>query len=149
MKKYSFVKWALALLGFSAASCSEIGGGLFGGGEVTVMYGVPHADFTIKGSVADTEMNPLNGIEVTHNGAVLGETNSQGAFNVEFSEFSMEKVDTVVLNFHDVDGKENGGKFIDAAATVKMTAKDFDDKSGWKTGEYTASGVRVTMTKEE
>ena len=45
----------LTVLGFG--SCDVVGGGMM------CMYGQPHADFTVKGTVTDEEGEPVKGIK--------------------------------------------------------------------------------------
>lgn len=85
---------ALALLGFTA--CDSIGG------DTPVEYGMPHADYEIKGKVVNKEtqeaignvhviMKPMDGKEVNPS-AVYDtlRTDSEGAYQYEYSNFPQD-----------------------------------------------------------
>jgi len=139
----------MAALGFSAVSCEKINGG-FGGG-LQVMYGCPYANYQSKGSVSDTAGSPLEGIKVSYYGCELATTGKDGKFAIDDTAgFLYEEKDTLVLNFHDVDGPDNGGNFEDASAVVKLTRTDDGSSTNvWFMGDYVGSDVNVVMKKKD
>lgn len=134
-KKYSIAVAAiLGALGFSVASCEEIGGRL-------VEYGCPHADFAISGRVTVAENGEaLKGIQVvvekiredyTRNDTLY--TNENGMYNIAGD---YDFLDSINLTFTDIDGLDNGGEFSSKTETVKFRSKDFkggDDR--WYQGK--------------
>jgi len=139
----------MASLGFAAASCDKIHLGKEEGGEMMVMYGVPYATYTSKGSVTDNAGNALKNIVVTRHGEELTATDTDGNFSIKSEVVGFGR-DTLVLNFHDVDGPENGGSFTTTQATVKLTkTSDGDKNNSWFLGEYTGSDVKVVMKKQD
>lgn len=144
-------RWILALLGIGAVSCDREGNFLRPGrgGDVVCMYGVPTAEYCVKGRVVDELQKPLKDISVTHSGVEEAVTSEDGSFSVNISSFSFgkEKSDTLVLNFHDVDGPDNGGSFEDKSVTVNfMKTKEGD--GAWRNGTYEASPIKVEMKKK-
>lgn len=90
----------LSLVGFSAAPM------------LTACYGTPYDDYNpmdefsdIKGYVVDTEMKPINNIEVKV-GEMVCRSGEDGAFLLD-SEF----YGNYTLTATDTDGEENGGNF--------------------------------------
>lgn len=140
----------MAFLGFTAISCEK---SPFspdnGGGGAVVMYGCPYASFQAKGDVHSETGEPIEGIKVSRYGQDLGTTDKEGkfSFNDHYSGFISEK-DTLVLNFHDIDGPANGGRFEDTQAIVTITQTEKPSKeSVWYEGTFTASDAIVVMKK--
>ena len=121
------------LLGI-ASSCDSIGG--------ACEYGVPNADFEIKGKVTDIDDNPVRGIKITgtdiHTTDVLGETGNDGTFEVSFNGFPSRKVK---LQFTDDDGIENGGDFgvRTVEVDVVQVVEPSKDDSSWYEGKFSGS----------
>lgn len=107
----------LTLLGFGA--CDIVGGGM-------VMYGQPHADFTVKGTVTDEEGKPVEGIRTVvdtyyrwTDGAGINYrqldytdtlyTDANGQVQRETSLF--DKSSEIIITLTDMDGEDNGGLF--------------------------------------
>lgn len=106
-------------------------------------YGVPTADFEIKGRVTDTDSNPVKGIRITADAAdspAATETGTDGTFEISFTAFPSDKVD---LLFSDVDGPENG-EFVSKTETVHVSRVE-DSGDGWYSGRYSAENVTVVM----
>ena len=84
------------------------------------MYGCPYSDFQLKGTVTDTEGEPIEGIKVNLSGVKGGQvdgyrldeacyTDSEGIYIVTNQHFS--SFDNLHLKFEDLDGIANGGEF--------------------------------------
>lgn len=113
-------------------------------------YGVPNADFEIKGKVVDADNNSIKGIKVSAednfgtDGMSSTFTDESGRFDISFNNFPSE---TVVIEFSDVDGVENG-EFISKTETVSVTKVEDSDES-WYDGRYAAENVVVVMEKAQ
>ena len=90
----------LSLVGFSAAPI------------LTACYGMPDNYYdesklfdNIKGFVVDTELNPIENIEIKVNGLTC-RTNEDGSFLLESEFYGYQ---TLIAT--DVDGEANGGEF--------------------------------------
>ena len=70
--------------------------------QVVTLYGVPYATYHIKGTVTDTDNNPLNNMQVVVKGKgqqVLGDTintNKKGAFEATVSNFPTDTLHVVI-----------------------------------------------------
>jgi putative lipoprotein (rSAM/lipoprotein system) len=123
-------------------------------------YGCPHADFEAKGVVTDEAGNGIQGIRVVisakypnpyYTGAPLTDTlwtNQEGAYvtGESYMVDDFAYMDSVKLEFEDVDGCENGGEFQSVIVEVPV----FQVKPGdgnWYDGAYEA-GANVTMIKK-
>lgn len=111
----------LGLLGFSACSDDEED-------NTPLMYGVPTADYIIKGTVTDEAGNPIEGLLVIpyfRQGTVDSSqyptttTDSDGAFKLDTLK-GWDWVPPIVVA--DQDGEANGGHFIPDT----LTYKDFE-----------------------
>lgn len=149
----------LAALGFTA--CSEENGG--GSDE----YGVPIVDYKVKGSVTDTEGNPVEGIRVVlkseydrlyttgDDPQFIGSTDTlhtaaDGSFeSPEYTAFAIGGK----LYFEDVDSTEHGGAFRrDSLDLQDMERTQTQKGNGWYDGKYeltaTKQLTRETATEE-
>lgn len=156
MKKIGLRFWAkvLALLGIGggAGSCDIFEFGM-------CMYGCPHSDYVVSGTVTDEAGNPIGGISVrqyqspgpNESGTVIydgwesGElvkTAADGTFRIE-QELTSFGGDEEFM-FRDVDGPENGGEFEDQAQkfNFKQTGKGDGD---WYGGEFSATGLKIVL----
>ena len=143
MKK-SFIKFfdkiIVLLLGFSGvfSACEK----LPGGGTVAE-YGVPHADFEIKGMVTDTaNSQPIQNIrvirQVYENFGDTLYTDSVGKYAFEFQEFPPSPKSTFHLKIEDIDGEDNGGHFGTKEIDVTITKADQVEKGdgSWYNGKF-------------
>ena len=123
-------------------------------------YGCPHADFEAKGVVTDEDGNGIQGIRVVisaeyPNPSYVGEpiadtlwTNHSGEYITAESQMidDFAYMDSVKLEFEDVDGQENGGQFQNVTIEVPVF-KVKDGDGNWYDGAYEA-GANVTMIKK-
>lgn len=112
----------LAFLGLGA--CGE---------ESAKEYGVPHADFELKGSVCDPDGNLLPNILVERDQHVKLRTGADGAYLFGWQGMS----GTTTLRFTDTDGPENGGAFAEKEVTVVFSESDRTaPRDGWYEGAF-------------
>ena len=129
-----------------------------------VEYGCPHADFEAKGVVTDEEGKGIQGIRVvisaehpnpSYTGTPIADTlwtNQNGEYDTGetyqesyvYNKFAY--MDSVKIEFEDVDGQENGGEFQKVSIEVPVF-KVKDGDGHWYDGAYEA-GANVTMTKK-
>ena len=109
----------LGLLGFSACSDDEDEKD-----ETLVMYGVPTADYIVKGTVTDEAGNPIEGLLVTpyfHYGSFdlskvpTTTTEKDGTFQLD----TLAGMSIPPIVVADQDGEANGGHFISDTLTMK------------------------------
>lgn len=141
----------LALLGFSSCDNTVIGG--------MAMYGQPHADFTVKGTVTDEDGNPVEGIRTVvdsylewtdHAGYEYSQldltdtlyTGSDGKVQMKSSIFDAGRL---VVTLTDVDGEMNGGTFEEQVIEDLQVNKTKEGE-GWYTGAYEAE-FKATLKK--
>jgi len=136
--KRSFIKFfdkiIVLLLGFS---------GFFNSCESPAEYGMPHADFEIKGIATDeTNSQPIQNIRVIRQiyenfGDTLY-TDSEGKYAFEFQEFPPSPESTFHLKIEDIDGEENGGDFGTKEIDVTITKADQVKKGdgSWYDGKF-------------
>lgn len=138
-----FCRWALPLLGVSAAtSCDNVI-------QAPDMYGCPPVmEFRISGKAVDAKTGePVKGIAVTHiNPEDQYErpdttwTSEKGEFVVQQSSFPSDKM---IMKFTDVDGSENG-EYSVGQVEVPLVLKE-ESQDGWMVGIYTADDVQVEL----
>ena len=133
-------------------------------GDMALMYGVPTANFQIKGKVVDSEGMPLPNIQVLRlehamdytadtiygdpdkvrdyieNTAVR--TDDAGQFSIRFSG---RPFDEISLQVRDVDGNDNGS-FQNRIYPVKVNDNEFQDGKGWYSGKVVKEVV-IQMEK--
>jgi putative lipoprotein (rSAM/lipoprotein system) len=146
----------LALFGFSNCN-SEV-----------VEYGVPNADYTVKGSVVNKADNkPIKGIRVgfsrvypepvlmygvmpqPYRSIKADSTDSSGAYKLS-DNFSVGEIQDNILPVYvqDIDGAENGA-FNDTILNVDFeNVKKTGKSSNWYEGEYSVD-VKVELTKKK
>lgn len=118
------------------------------------MYGCPYSDFQLKGTVTDTEGEPIEGIKVNLSGVKGGQvdgyrqdeacyTDSEGIYIVTNQYFS--NFDNLHLKFEDIDGIANGGEFetYELDVAVEQTKK----ADGWFEGAFRA-GADVELKRK-
>lgn len=146
-----FCRMLLGILGVSAVSaCGE---GILPApeyGPIMAEYGVPHADYVIKGTVTDTYGNPIKGIQVS--GRYEHRTLPDTAYTAADGTYELKgRADLigpeVDLSFEDIDLDDNGGLFISETKLVEM---ELDDSGqSWYNGLYSALGVDVKMVDSQ
>ena len=129
----------IAALGFGSVSCEESG---FRGGNLDA-YGVLHVDFHITTRVVDEEGTPIKGIEVSTGSSTgdftpVSHTDENGLYTL-----TMKVWPTVeVLRFTDIDGKANGGEFMDKSVNLMKVIQENDSDDG-------VISIDVTLKKRE
>lgn len=113
----------LAMLGFSTCETED-------------MYGSPHVDFTIKGTVLNEANDPLPDIQVRISPYALGVnrldtlyTDEKGKFTCKNSCLGFEKFGEIPFLFSDVDGEANKGTYESDSIAVSF------DKDELKEGD--------------
>ncbi|MBO5862169.1 MAG: radical SAM-associated putative lipoprotein [Bacteroidales bacterium] len=133
----TFLASAAVLAAISACSADMMG-----------EFGTPHAEFEIKGMVADEQGSPLGGIAVIYDDTLLSPdtlyTGSDGKFFIEGTMFPREEMN---LKFKDVDGESNGGLFQTKSVKVKMEQVEQSLES-WNYGRFVGE-TEVTLKKAE
>ncbi|MBQ2142469.1 MAG: radical SAM-associated putative lipoprotein [Alistipes sp.] len=134
-----FLYFLIAALGFGSVSCEESG---FRGGNLDA-YGVLHVDFHITTRVVDEEGTPIKGIEVSTGSSTgdftpVSHTDENGLYTL-----TMKVWPTVeVLRFTDIDGKANGGEFMDKSVNLMKVIQENDSDDG-------VISIDVTLKKRE
>ena len=123
-------KYLLALLGLPVVTACP------------VMYGCPHADFSIKCEVVNDEGAPVEGIEVRYKYA-KDTTGVDGKVLLQGSDVNVSMSESVILR--DIDGEEHG-KYLPKEAAVNFTQVKPGD-GDWYMGEF-ESDVKVVMDKD-
>lgn len=150
-----FCRWALPLLGVTAAiSCDNViespdmyGCPPSGYEDMPVMYGTPTVEFRVKGKVVDPDGNPIKGIEIYHDySGHKVYTLEDGSFDYASEDIGFE-METVTLEFTDIDGEENGGDFQSQEVPVPVAQTDPGDGL-WDNGEYAAEDVEIVLEKK-
>ena len=150
-----FCRWALPLLGVAAAiSCDNViespkmyGPPPSGYEDMPVMYGTPTVEFRVKGKVMDSDGNPIQGIEISHDySGHKVYTLEDGSFDYASEDIGFE-METVTLEFTDIDGEENGGDFQSKKVAVEVEQTEPGDGE-WNNGKFEAEGVEIIMTKD-
>ncbi len=135
----------LTLLGFGGAACTA-------GCEQRVEYGVPHADYTIKGKVTDAQGVGIPGIEIasdenTQPGNLypVGSTETGGIFSLHFPYGWPDN--EITLLFRDIDGPDNRGSFEQKQVEVTFTEADRVEKGsgGWYDGAFEIDDMEVVL----
>jgi putative lipoprotein (rSAM/lipoprotein system) len=130
----------LSLLGYG---CSESSMDMYG--TPVVEYGVPHADYIVKGIVADEAGTPIEGIKtslkevrkgqdaVYVNGVDSAQTDGSGHYHLQYEGMRNSGLKLIV---EDIDGEANGGDFQNDTLDV-----DFDKAVQTKKGEGWYNGT--------
>ena len=148
-----FDKVILLLLGgFGLFSACNIGNNRSTIIDTPVEYGVPHADFELKGIVTNAATSqPIQNIRVVR--SLLPEskpegedtpipgdtvyTDKDGTYAFAFGGFPGFPDMNYQLKFEDIDGKENGGLFQTKEIEGKFTQDDLEEVgSGWYSGLF-------------
>lgn len=134
--------------------------------EIALMYGVPTANFHIKGRVVDADSIPIKGIQLLRlehgmeatSGGIVGDStaierytkekavvsSADGSFAVSFSDRPFDEVRLLV---RDVDGEANGS-YNNSIFSVTVKPEDFKGGSGWDRGTVTKE-VTIRMEAHE
>ena len=100
-------------------------------------YGVPHADYEIKGIVTNKETSkPIQNIQVVHQRYHdTTYTNSDGKYTFIYNSNLLDGLHLVV---EDIDGEANGGEFDTKEIDIKITQADQvkKGKENWDWGKY-------------
>jgi len=116
-----------------------------------VEYGVPHADYEIKGTVTDSiTSTPVQHVRVTvtqnhlftrHDSALVHidtlavrETDSAGNYDIQFQTFPLEEL-TFKVKADDIEGTANGGDFTSQQKDVLFKQSDLSGGKGWYDGK--------------
>ena len=133
----TFLVSAAAFAAISACSAEMMG-----------EFGTPHAEFEIRGIVADEQGTPLNGIAVIYDDTLLSPdtlyTGTDGRFLIEGTMFPREEM---TLKFKDLDEELNGGLFETKTVKVKMEQVEQSLES-WNYGKFVGE-TEVTLKKAE
>ncbi len=107
-------------------------------------YGVPSADFIIKGTVTDSiSSTPIPNIRIIRGDSTVYSypqfdtiyTDAEGKYQTTVSAFPVESP-TFHLKVDDIDGTQNGGDFQRKTVKVVFTSTDWIKKeSGWYAGK--------------
>jgi putative lipoprotein (rSAM/lipoprotein system) len=146
----------LALFGFSNCDTG------------VVEYGVPNADYTVKGIVVDkADAKPIKGIRIgfspSYSGPILmygviptpyrriaaDTTDVNGAYKVS-DNFSIGEIQDNILPVYvqDIDGTENG-LYNDTILNIDVeNAKRIGKAKNWYDGEYTLD-VNIELTRKK
>lgn len=151
-----FCRWALPLLGVTAAaSCEIVAPAMYGPPpsgyeDYPVMYGTPTVEFSVKGKVVDSEGNPIPGIEVSQGAdSYMGYkvyTAEDGTFDYSSEDIGFE-MESISLTFTDLDGEENGGDFETLTKDIPVEQTDPGDGI-WDNGDYAAEDIEIVMNKK-
>lgn len=147
MKKFinALLGGLLGLLGFGSCDSPILGG-------LVAMYGQPHADFTVKGTVTDETGTPIEGIKtvvdsyyewVDDAGYSYSQldfsdtlyTDAQGRIEMGAGLFDKGRV---VVTLTDVDGEENGGTFEEKVLDNVPLEQVEKGDGAWYNGAYEA-----------
>jgi putative lipoprotein (rSAM/lipoprotein system) len=126
----------LSAVGF-LTGCDKIGGG------IVAEYGVPNADYELKGTVTDkTTSQSIQNIRVIRpvQSPEYGDTtytDKDGKYHFVFNDFPND-TNTYQLKLEDIDGGENGGEFITAEVEGVFTKNDQVEKGNghWYDGKF-------------
>lgn len=103
--------------------------------------GMEYYTFEVSGKVTDAAGNPIYGIKVETLGVSVS-TKADGTYSIKGNGNGM--LATLFVNFSDLDGEENGGKFM---GTTKGVALNYvTGAHGPYLGLFALSGVDVALT---
>ena len=110
-------------------------------------YGVPVAEFSVKGRVVDADNNPIKDIEVsTMYWYETVRTAEDGTFLFSGEDIEFED-SSISLLFKDTDGEENGGEFETKTVDVPLELVDAGD-GHWDMGDYVAEDVEIVLEQK-
>ncbi len=121
------------------------------GCETRVEYGVPTAEFEIKGTITDSitaapipnarvivtldqKYNVLDSLQVITDTLALKESDENGKYDVQFSEFPLDSL-TFKVKVEDLDGAANGGEYVTTEKNITFRFSDLQGGKGWYSGK--------------
>ena len=134
-------KWLLGVLGISASinSCNLLG-------IMSVEYGQPNMDYSVKGKVVDAKSGEgVAGIEVCHilYGCQVDTTGVDGRFEISGNTFPTEKLQ---VRLKDIDPAKDGN-YRSTVDTVQL--KKVKDGSGhWFEGSFENSDAVLKVEED-
>jgi putative lipoprotein (rSAM/lipoprotein system) len=164
------INWALAgiigMLGFGG--CDKIGEEE----PIICMYGSPHADYTVKGTVTNKATGkPIEGIRVGYSPEFGGVymygviptsfqpkkhvlTDEKGEFKLTDSFHSgeyqiIDNKQILTVYVEDIDGEENGLYQSEIVEVDFSKAEQTGKPDRWYNGEFTVNNVNVELTEIE
>jgi len=137
----------LSMLGFDSceSSVEEYG---------VPMYGVPLAEYQIRGQVTDEAGTPVQGIKTSVK-IIIGspsadgekeiyardsvQTDASGKYDISFSTAPRNRETKLIVE--DIDGEANGGEFLSDTLDIdyEKAVKVKEGKGGWNWGIYEVS----------
>ena len=146
--KVRFNRWynavLTALLSMLGFSCSSDEPEEYG---PVLEYGVPHADYIVKGTVTDETGTPIQGIKTSIKGfypGVVGvfvegidsiQTDASGQYQLKYMGMPHKYFKLIV---EDIDGEANGGEFLSDTLDIDFdkAEKAKDGDGHWYEGVY-------------
>ena len=146
--KVRFNRWynavLTALLSMLGFSCSSDEPEEYG---PVLEYGVPHADYIVKGTVTDETGTPIQGIKTSIKGfypEVVGvfvegidsiQTDASGQYQLKYMGMPHKYFKLIV---EDIDGEANGGEFLSDTLDIDFdkAEKAKDGDGHWYEGVY-------------
>ena len=113
---------------------------------VMVEYGVPSANYIVKGTVTDEGGTPIQGIKTSvksipdeapqyTQGLDSVQTDNAGKFQLKASWYA--GIPDLKLIVEDVDGEANGGEFLsDTIRIDELKRQKLEDGDGWYEGKF-------------
>ena len=153
MKTGRIIVWLMGLLGFGVTQVSCI----MYGPPAPAEYGMPHANFEVKGRVVDEDGDPIRDIKIVvtdagnggHEGSEVGVglTDSRGSYTVSGSWFGHSPL---TVSVEDIDGEENGGEFAEKEQVFNLKPSDYVGGDGWYEGKVTKTAdFTLTLKPQE
>ena len=114
-------------------------------GPIVLEYGVPHADYIVKGTVTDEAGTPIQGIKtsikgvIPENEVVYGldsiQTDVSGQYQLKYMGMPNNWLKLIV---EDIDGEANGGEFLSDTLDIDFdkAEKAKDGDGHWYEGVY-------------
>lgn len=153
----TYGKFIAALLSFCGilfgnSSCIEKGGG------AAPEYGVPNADFIIKGKVTDFTTNmPIQKIRVVmpkSDNPLKGDTvytNASGEYEIKTNDFlGFGVIGSFKVIASDIDKEENGGLYQSDTLKIQFTEKDkIKNGEHWYAGTFQKTSQNFALKHEK
>ncbi len=116
-------------------------------GPIVMEYGVPHADYMVKGTVTDEAGTPIRGIKTALKGFYPGveevyvdgidsiQTDASGQYQLKYEGAPHNYLKLIV---EDIDGEANGGEFLGDTLDISFDKgeKLKDGNGNWYMGEF-------------
>ena len=119
-------------------------------GPIVLEYGVPHADYIVKGTVTDETGTPIQGIKTSIKGFYPGvegvfvegidsiQTDASGQYQLKYMGMPHKYFKLIV---EDIDGEANGGEFLSDTLDI-----DFDKAEKAKDANYSQFTIFSNQT---